>query len=135
MKQQRGTIYTIGYASPGAGAHVDHLMQDEQIILLDVRLSPRSRWQPAWNRHALEATYGPRYQWDRRLGNLNYQERTRGIELAEGHLDAAQDAAVLLSAGTSLIVLCACKDAQTCHRTLVAKLIQDALIEGSGVCR
>jgi uncharacterized protein (DUF488 family) len=127
MQQLIGTIYTIGYAHPGAAADVARFMQQEHVILFDVRLSPRSRWQPMWNRVVLQATYGARYQWEKRLGNLNYQQRELGIEFAEGHLDAAQEAAALLAAGTSLILLCACKDARTCHRTLVAKLIQDAI--------
>jgi uncharacterized protein (DUF488 family) len=127
MQQLRGTIYTIGYAHPDTAADVPRLMQQEHIILLDVRFSPRSRWKPTWNRAALQTTYGARYQWEKRLGNLNYQQRELGIELAEGHLDAAQEAAALLAAGTSLILLCACKDARTCHRTLVAKLVQDAV--------
>ena len=127
MQQPIGTIYTIGYAHPGAAANVAQLMRQEHIILLDVRLSPRSRWQPTWNRAALQTAYGARYRWDKRLGNLNYQQRELGIELADGHLDAAREAAVLLAGGTSLILLCACKDARTCHRTTVAKLIQDAV--------
>jgi uncharacterized protein YeaO (DUF488 family) len=73
--------------------------------------------------------YGPRYR------HWAYQHQERGIALAEGHLDAAHEAAALLSRGSSLILLCACKDARTCHRTLVAKLIQDALIERSIVCQ
>ncbi len=127
MQQPIGTIYTIGYAHPDAAANVVRLMQQEHTILLDVRFSPRSRWQPVWNRAALQTAYGARYQWDKRLGNLNYQQRELGIELAEGHLDAAREAATLVTTGTSLIVLCACKDARTCHRTMVAKLIQDAI--------
>lgn len=135
MQQSIGTLYTIGYAHPDALADVTRLMQQEWIILLDVRLSPRSRWQPAWNRRVLATTYGLRYQWDKRLGNLNYQHREQGIQLADGHLDAVQEAAALLSIGTSLILLCACKDARTCHRNMIAKLLQDALTERNGICR
>src|SRR6266571_2510515 len=120
-----GTLYTIGYSNPGAAAHVARLMQGAQTMLVDIRYSPRSRWSPQWNWKSLSACYGSRYLWDRRLGNVNYQQRERGIELAEGHPQAIQAAASRLRQGTTLILLCACKDARSCHRSLVAKLIQD----------
>jgi uncharacterized protein (DUF488 family) len=124
-----GTLYTLGYADPDAAKHLECLMEQSQSILVDIRYSPRSRWFPRWNRSALTAAYGHRYIWDRRLGNINYdlQRRKFGIQLAEGHIDAVQKAAEILLQGTSLILLCACKDAQKCHRVVVAKLIQDAL--------
>jgi uncharacterized protein (DUF488 family) len=124
---QRGTLYTCGYAHPETAARVARLMSNPAMLLVDIRYRPRSRWQPAWNRNALAGIYGARYVWDRRLGNLNYQHRECGIALAEGHAAAVQEAAALLCAGTSLLLLCACKDARTCHRTLVAKYIQDAV--------
>lgn len=123
----RGTLYTLGYAHPDATDHLSNLMNQEHIVLLDIRYSPYSRWYPTWTRYALASTYGERYRWEQRLGNLNYRERESGIKLAEGHREAIQEAASLLSQGTSLVLLCACKDARTCHRSLVAKLIQDAL--------
>ncbi len=124
-----GTLYTIGYADIEAAAQVERLMNQEHMLLVDIRLSPRSRWRPAWNRNALRTAYGERYAWEHRLGNLHYQDRTLDIVLAEGHMDAVREIAKLLIAGASIILLCACKDARTCHRTLVAKLIQDAIQE------
>jgi len=124
-----GTLYTIGYSNPGAAAHVARLMRDERTLLLDIRYSPRSRWSPEWNRRALAARYGQCYLWDQRLGNVNYQHHERGIELSEQYPLAVRAVASLLSQGTSLILLCACKNARTCHRSLVAKLVQDALSE------
>lgn len=123
----RGTIYTLGYAHPNAATQLDRLMRDPRACLVDIRLQPRSRWWPQWNRAALSARYGRRYVWDRRLGNVHYQHRERGIQLAEGHQDAIGKAAALLSEGTSLILLCACKNERQCHRSLVAKRIQDTL--------
>lgn len=129
-----GTLYTVGYAHPGTAAQIDRLMHQEQMVLLDIRFTPYSRWYPAWNRQALASIYGERYRWERRLGNLNYQHPERAIQLAEGHEEALHDAARRLLQGTSLILLCACKyerkisgkRVKICHRTLVAKLIQDA---------
>jgi uncharacterized protein (DUF488 family) len=123
----RGTIYTLGYAQPDAAAHLDRLMRDPLMCLVDIRSQPRSRPWPQWNRAALSARYSRRYVWERRLGTVHYRDQEQGITLAEGHLEAIREAAVLLCEGTSLVLLCACKDARTCHRSLVAKLIQDAL--------
>ncbi len=124
-----GTLYTIGYAHPDAATHVGQLMNQEHMLLVDIRYSPRSRWRPAWRREALEATFGACYLWEQRLGNVNYHHPEGGITLAEGHEDAAREVAKLLTRGLSVILLCACKNARTCHRSLVAKLIQDALQE------
>jgi uncharacterized protein (DUF488 family) len=124
---ERGTIYTLGYAQRDAAAELDRLMRDPRVCLVDIRYQPRSRWGHRWNRAALAARYGRRYVWERRLGNLHYREHVVGIELAEGYPGAIREAAALLCEGTSLVLLCACKDARTCHRSLVAKLIQDAL--------
>jgi Protein of unknown function, DUF488 len=130
-----GTLYTVGYAHPDTAAQVDRLMHQEQTVLLDIRLSPRSRWHPAWNQHPLASIYGDRYLWERRLGNLNYKHPELVIQLAQGYEDAAREAAKHLLQGTSLILLCACKyerkkygkRLKVCHRSLVAKLIQDAV--------
>jgi uncharacterized protein (DUF488 family) len=124
---ERGTIYTVGYAHPDAVARLDRLMRNPRVLLVDIRSQPRSRWQPQWNRHALAARFGRRYVWDRRLGNIHSRQREQGIQLAEGHQDAIREAAALLCEGTSLILLCACRNPRECHRSLVAKLIQDAL--------
>ncbi|HEY6410614.1 MAG TPA: DUF488 family protein [Ktedonobacteraceae bacterium] len=123
----RGTIYTVGYGHPDAAAQLDRLMRDPRTRLIDIRLQPQSRWWPEWNRAALSARYGRRYVWDRRLGNLHYQHREQAIQLAEGHPDAIGEAATLICEGISLILLCACRNARECHRSLVAKLIQDSL--------
>ena len=124
---KRGTIYTLGSAHPDAAAQLDRLMRDPWVLLVDIRWRPQSRWWPQWNRAALTARYGHRYVWERRLGNQHDQHRERGIQLPVGHEDAIGEAADLLCAGTSLIVLCACQHERACHRSLVAKLIQDAL--------
>jgi uncharacterized protein (DUF488 family) len=120
-----GTLYTIGYAHPDAAIQVGQLMNQEHMLLVDIRYSPYSRWRPAWGHEALEATFGECYLWKQRLGNVNYQHPELGIKLAEGHEDAAREVAKLLARGISVILLCTCKNARTCHRSLVAKLVQD----------
>ncbi len=123
----RGTIYTLGYSQRNAAATLERLLHQPAILLLDVRSQPTSRWDPQWTRAELAARYGEQYRWEQRLGNVNYWSQTRPIRLPAGWQAAAHDAAALLCAGTSLVLLCACRDEGTCHRSLIAKLIQDAL--------
>ncbi len=125
--QMIGTLYTLGYVHPDTAPRIERLMRQGNILLVDIRLQPRSRWSAAWTRRALTTRYGRRYVWEQRLGNIRYQRREARIQLAGGHMDAVREAAHLLLQGTSLILLCACQDARTCHRSLVAKLIQDAI--------
>jgi len=122
-----GTLYTAGYADRKGAELVERLMRQERIRLLDIRFSPKSRWYPTWNYQALRTKYGDTYQWERRLGNLNYRDRHLDIVLADGHEDAVREAATQLLEGWSLIIMCACADPQRCHRTRVAKAIQDAV--------
>lgn len=123
----RGTIYTLGYCQTKAAAILERLLRQPDTLLLDVRYQPACRWNLAWNRAELAARYGEQYRWERRLGNVNYWSHTRPIRLPRGWQEAVRNAAALLCGGTSLILLCACRDEQTCHRSLIAKLIQDAL--------
>ena len=124
---ERGTIYTLGVSQPKAAARLEQLMRHPHTLLVDVRYQPVSRWNPQWNRAALTGRYGQRYVWDRRLGNVNYRSRNLSIELAADYREAIHEAAALLCAGTSLVLLCACSNERTCHRSYVARLIQDAL--------
>ena len=124
---KRGTLYTLGYCQRKASATLERLMRQPRTLLLDVRSQPVCRFNPAWNRAELAARYGEQYQWERRLGNVNYWSRSRAIQLPENSQEAIREAASLLLAGTSLVLLCACSDERACHRSYVAKLIQDAL--------
>jgi hypothetical protein len=122
-----GTLRTLGYTRSDAAAQLEMLMVCERTILLDVRFTPTSRWFPAWRRHALAAKYGDRYVWEQRLGNVNHKHRALGIKLAKGHREAAFKAAQLLMQGFSLVLLCGCKRAHTCHRSQAARHIRHAL--------
>ncbi|GHO52189.1 DUF488 domain-containing protein [Ktedonobacter robiniae] len=126
---EQGTLYTLGYAHPETERQVHQVMRDERALLVDIRLSPYSKWASAWNKGALCSAYGSRYVWDRRLGNVNYAHKEQGIQLAPGHEDAVREVASWLREGRPVVLLCACRDARTCHRSLIAKLVQVALLE------
>jgi len=129
-----GSLYTLGYAAPDAVAQLEQLMSDPTMLLIDVRISPRSRWWPHWTKQALRARWGTRYSHEKRLGNVNYRDHSQPVELCGPHPEQAIAGAVtLLQHGYSLVLLCACRNEDTCHRTLVAHMIVETLCTGSEV--
>jgi uncharacterized protein (DUF488 family) len=122
-----GNLYTLGYAHPDATATLQAWMASgPKVLLVDIRYSPRSRWFPQWSQKALQATWGDRYRHVKALGNVNYRLVGAPIQLADADAGIAW-AVQALQAGYSLILLCACKDYERCHRKTVKKLIEDAL--------
>jgi Domain of unknown function DUF488 len=124
---ERGTIYTLAYSKPGAVPLLERVMHNPRACLLDVRNPPVSRWNAQWNYAALTARYGERYVWEGWLSNVNSWSHDLPIQLAVGYQEAVREAAALLYAGASPVLLCACADERACHRLYVAKLMQDAL--------
>ncbi len=123
-----GTLYTLGYATPGATAELEEVMQDESVLLIDIRLRAGSRWWPTWNKKQLRERWAGRYTHEKRLGNSNYRDRSLPVVLHGPHVEQAIVGAVaLLHQGYSLVLLCACKDYETCHRKVVAEMIQHAM--------
>jgi uncharacterized protein (DUF488 family) len=114
----RGTIYSLGYSQRTSAAILQRLLNQPQVLLLDVRSQPICHWNRQWNRAELSARYGEQYHLERRLGNVNSWSHIRSVQLPTGWQEAVHDAAALL---------CACRDERACHRSLIAKLIQDAL--------
>lgn len=124
---QLGTLYTIGYSNQADRQRLEQLMHDHRRRLSDIRFAPRSRAYPEFGRKQLHARFNVqeqaslpvaerrvRYVWYQALGNRNY---ATGIPHVVAHLIAGRD----------VILLCACANARHCHRTLVAKLVQEQL--------
>src|SRR5262249_10979888 len=114
-------IYTLGYAAKGAEARLAELMTKPMMILVDIRLSPRSRFHPAFQQTALVQCYPGRYHHVPTLGNLNYKDRAQGIQLVNPALGLATVRA-WLNRGYVVCLLCACANVETCHRATVARL-------------
>lgn len=123
-----GTLYTLGYAAPDAAKELERLMSNPKALLVDIRLSPRSRW-PQWNGTHLRTRFGAgRYTHEYRLGNKNYKKKEQPIELAGPQYEGSISGAVLaLEHGRDLVLLCACSNYETCHRKVVAEMIQARL--------
>src|SRR5579875_1814127 len=66
-------IYPVGYGMDGAASYIEQLMTQPQMLLIDTRFSPKSRWTE-WREGALRARYGTRYRWaGAYLGNVNFE--------------------------------------------------------------
>ncbi len=119
-----GQLYTIGYAVlEGIEQLQDFLAQ--RVFLVDIRYVPASRWRPEWSRKRLIEQFAPYYCHIRELGNVNYHSLNLPIQL----LDAKRGLARLLPLiqEHDICLLCACADWHTCHRRIVAELVQQEL--------
>jgi uncharacterized protein (DUF488 family) len=111
-------VFTLGY-SGRTPDEIRQIVEDHDAILFDIRFSPRSR-VPQWTRKQLTALMGAdRYQHIKALGNQNYKG-DGPVELVDYQAGKAQIAA----ADRVVILMCACKHPQSCHRTVVAELLR-----------
>ena len=119
---EQGKVYTVGYAADGSAQRLEQVMNDPSVLLIDIRLVPRSRWFVQWNKKQLVQQWGNRYRHERRLGNVNYKNRRKPIELVDAS-GSIESLVALLQAGYSIVLLCAWVQYETCHRKLVADLL------------
>ncbi len=123
-----GTLQTLGYMEDHAQQRLDDFLARPHTSLLDIRYSPRSRWHPEWNKGALLERYGAmRYGHCKELGNENYNRPGASIKLWKPE-EGTRHSIRLLRQGTSLILLCACKEYERCHRKIVYELIMAELV-------
>lgn len=120
------TIYDLGYQTVKDPEVFLRAVAAIDAVVIDVRFSPYSR-NPAWNKLSLQRKLVERYVHVAELGNINYRDWSAEIEIkdlagglryVEHHLQH-----------NDIILLCACKDRETCHR----KLIADACAETLGL--
>lgn len=123
------TIYSIGYSIREDQQRLIEIMNaDPRAIIIDTRKSPVSRIE-GWNESELRKAWHNRYQWlGMTLGNVNYkpEDRSKGIQL----VDEETGIRTLINGlkyDHSIILLCGCQDACTCHRTYIAKALIRAL--------
>ncbi len=108
-------VYTLGYIGwtlDQIAAKADEL----SAVVVDVRLVPRSR-VPWANQGPLRRGLGARYEWVRELGNLNYKGGPVNIVSVERGLKRIGG---ILAGGRAVILLCACRLPDGCHRAVVA---------------
>lgn len=107
------TLYTIGYGNEEKES-VFTLIGTK--VLVDVRSKPYSRWRPQFNMPALRSRFLDRYHGMPELGGLgdaDPKDRQQGLEKVRA----------LLESGRDVVLLCAEKDPNKCHRKPLAEEI------------
>lgn len=118
---QPDQLQTIGYTEKDAAQRIDAFMQQPGAVLVDIRLSPWCSWDTQWCKQALSEKYGKAYVHLREFGNVNH-----GKDLPIKLLDPAKYLAATVRAllrGRPVMLLCACKDYEKCHRKVVYELL------------
>jgi uncharacterized protein (DUF488 family) len=118
-------IFTFGYQGKRAVDLMARLVELDA-VLCDVRLSPRSRWQPEWNQNQLVKLMGDRYLHLPALGNRNY--RGDGpVEIAD--LSIGLRTVLDLAATRSVVLMCVCSKLTGCHRETIAEALHERSVE------
>lgn len=121
-------LLTIGYGGVDPGVLVASLQEAGAEFVLDVRIHPVSKTQPAYTSQALAELLdhgGMAYQWAGELGNavLDACREADSLDpyrayLAE-RLQALDRLFLLLKAGHKVALLCGCVRVDQCHRSVI----------------
>ncbi len=130
------TVYTIGHSNRDLSVLLDLLRTNRIDALVDVRAEPRSRRYPQYDQENLRAaveSLGAVYHWaGRQLGGRRPQEGSsphRALEPGlRGYADymdseAFRQAArqlLRMASGSRVAILCAEREPERCHRSLIA---------------
>lgn len=115
-------LFTFGYANARLEQFA-YRVHELRATAVDIRLVPRSR-RPEWNRSRLVRALGDRYHHVRHLGNLNY--RSGGAIQLSDAAKGIDEVAELLPRGP-VVLICACRQRNGCHRDTVAALLSKSL--------
>jgi uncharacterized protein (DUF488 family) len=110
-------IYTAGYY----GRQPEELLalaEERDAIVFDIRIHPASR-MPGWSGGRLARFLGERYRHVPELGNRAYKSGGP-VEIADLETGLAQ----VLASPRPVILLCACRDFERCHRRVVAEALK-----------
>lgn len=115
-------IYTMGYCGWRV-EDVAALLEKLDAVLVDVRMMPRSRWKREFNCSALQKRLGDRYAWIRAWGNRNYKGGP--IEIVD-FVGGVDEVVAMRGPGRRpVVLLCGCKDVNTCHRKVLAEKLAE----------
>jgi uncharacterized protein (DUF488 family) len=119
------TIYTIGYQGVPADA-LEAKVKELNAVVIDTRFKAWSK-DPEFNQGRLLTRFGgERYRFmGAQFGNTNYRSQTGPITIAD--FDAGYVALRELIVRQPVLLLCACWQWTTCHRTVVAGMLKERL--------
>ena len=111
-------IHTAGYSGRKLDDFQAAVAQLDAFVV-DIRLVPQSRFFPAWRKSNLEKVFGDRYRHVKELGNTKFKEK----RIAINDLDAGLE--VIMQIEGDVILLCACKDRNFCHRKIIGEALEE----------
>jgi hypothetical protein len=111
------TIYTTGYQGQKLEL-LEAFLEANDADLFDIRFKPWSP-NPQYTKSAFAHRFGDRYRHLIELGNRLY--KTESIEFVDFEAGVRQIAAN----PRPVVLLCACSDPATCHRTAAARLLRE----------
>jgi uncharacterized protein (DUF488 family) len=112
-------IYSFGYGGHKA-VELAGWVRKNGAILVDVRFSPSSK-DEQWRKANLKELLGEQYVHVQELGNENF----KGNEIRIKDLSAGMMRVHGLLQRAPVVIMCACWNRATCHRTLVIRHMVD----------
>lgn len=120
-------VIPVGYGNAKHRDLIARLMQDEAVVLVDIRFS-KCAAIPGWHGNSLQRKYGDRYAYrGAKLGNRNYKTPGAPIEIVDLD-DGLLDLYALLYGNRTALLLCGCGNYDPtperpfgCHRKMVAE--------------
>ena len=114
-----GSLWTLGYQGLTGSADLREILDGTSVgTIVDVRLSrwSRNRAFSLATRATVEAA-GSQYVHEKGLGNLGYKRGT--IEIADP--ERIETVLAILRTGQSVALMCACREPEGCHRSVLAE--------------
>lgn len=112
------TFLLLGYT----GRKVSDLQafaEGADAAIVDIRYSPRSR-NPEYDLNSLQRRFGERYFHFQEWGNRNFKGGP--MEIVDFELGLSK---IKSLSNDRIILMCACPDASTCHRTVVGSMLSE----------
>lgn len=112
-------IYTLGYKNYSFYEFKD-LVIELDVMIVDIRFSPYTSL-PFWGKAALSEYFRDKYIHIKELGNINYNncEEIKIKDISQGSIEIEK----IFLVRDNILLLCACKDIEKCHRKLVAEIL------------
>ena len=126
MMKDYGKLYSVGYAPLLRVEQLQEVLAPN-VLIIDIRYYPSSRWRPEWSRKRLMERFASNYCHIRELGNVNYRFPKLPIKLLDADFGISRIVS-LLREGRDVCLLCACSDWRKCHRRVVAELLQNEIV-------
>lgn len=137
-KTSKNQLMTIGYSAfKDINSFISELQKAKVTNLVDVRITPYSTYNKAFNSQSLEGSllkFGIRYHHFQELGNLFHTlpEKDSAVkmytELVQkvGHLISQRLMSLVENSSSSHVcIMCACSDHLECHRNIISTWVSE----------